>query len=211
MGRAANHHIRHQIQLPRAPSIQPGFEHPQEWSNISRQPVPVPHHLYSENFPLTSNLNLPPFSLKPFPFALSLSSPLLINFLQVLEGYSEVSPEPSLFQAEQAQLSQPVFVGAAHPCGPLLDTLQQLCIIPGLWTPGLHTVLQMGLMRAESRGREPHPSPCCHLSVGAAQDTAGLLGCKYILLAHVQFFIYQNPQVLLSGLLSVSSSPILYI
>ena len=49
---------------------------------------------------------------------------LLISSLQVLEGCSEVSPEPSLFQTEQAQFPQLFFKGEA-----LFDHLHGL-----LWT-----------------------------------------------------------------------------
>jgi len=41
-------------------------------------------------------------------------------------------------------------------------------------------------------------SPCCHPSSDAAQDAVGLLGCKSTLLAHVQLFIHQDPQLFLS-------------
>ena len=71
-----------------------------------------------KNFLLISNLNLPCLSLKPFPLVLSLfnlinsHSPLLfICSLQVLEGHNEVSPEPSLLQAKQAQFPQPFLIG----------------------------------------------------------------------------------------------------
>lgn len=50
-----------------------------------------------------------------------------------------------------------------------------------------------GLTQSEQRGTS---SPCCHPSVDAAQDTVGLLGCKCTLLAHVQLFTHQDPQVL---------------
>jgi len=67
-------------------------------------------------FFLTSTLNLLSLSLKPFPLVLSLSGHvkkllLLVNTLQVLEGCSEVSLEPSLLQAKQAQLPQLFFKG----------------------------------------------------------------------------------------------------
>ena len=73
---------------------------------------------------------------------------LLVSSFQVLEGCNKVSPEPSLLQTEQAQLSQPVFIGEAlqpsdHLCGPALDLLQQLHILLVLGAPGLDTVLQM--------------------------------------------------------------------
>jgi len=78
-----------------------------------------------KNFLLISNLNLPCLSLRPFPLVLSLST--LINscspFCFVL-----VSPEPSLFQAKQAQFPQPFLIGEVlqpsdHLSGPSLDLL----------------------------------------------------------------------------------------
>ncbi|KAK4826170.1 hypothetical protein QYF61_006032 [Mycteria americana] len=67
---------------------------------------------------------------------------------KVLEGCYKVSPEPSLLQAEQPQLSQPVFTGEVlqpsdHLCGPLLDSLQQLHVLLTLGTPELNAVVQM--------------------------------------------------------------------
>ena len=58
--------------------IQPGLECLQGWGIhiLFRQPVPVRHHPLV-NFLLTSKLNLPCLSLKPFPLVLSLST--LIN------------------------------------------------------------------------------------------------------------------------------------
>ena len=79
-------------------------------------------------------LNLPSLSLKPFPLVLSLSGCiksaafLLVSSLQVLEGHDDISSEPSLLQAEQAQVPQPFFTGEVlqpsdHLCGPPLDLL----------------------------------------------------------------------------------------
>ena len=57
-------------------AIQPGLKH--LWGrgihSLSGQPVPVPHHPLCENFPLTSKLNLPSFSFKPFLLVLLLST-----------------------------------------------------------------------------------------------------------------------------------------
>ncbi|GAB0182865.1 rotatin [Grus japonensis] len=66
---------------------------------------------------------------------------------KVLEGRNKVSLEPSLLQAEQAKLSQPVFIGEVlqpsdHQCGPTLDSLQQLHVLLVLATPELDAVLQ---------------------------------------------------------------------
>ena len=71
---------------------------------------------------------------------------LLISSLQVLKGCSEVSLEPSLLQAKQAQIPQPFFTGEVlqpsdHLCGHPLDLLQQLCILPALGAPDLDTLL----------------------------------------------------------------------
>ncbi|KAK4826033.1 hypothetical protein QYF61_003854 [Mycteria americana] len=63
------------------------------------------------------------------------SSNLLSN--KVLEGCYKVSLQPSLLQAEQRQLSQPVFTGEAlqpsdHLHGPPLDSLQQPVLVLGI-------------------------------------------------------------------------------
>ena len=59
-----------------------------------------------------------------------------------MEGHTEVSLEPSLFQAEQAHLPQPFFIGevlqlSEHLHGPPLDVLKQLCIFLVLGASGL--------------------------------------------------------------------------
>ena len=58
---------------------------------------------------------------------------LFICSLQVLEGHSEVSLEPSLLQAKQALFPQPFFIGEVlQPSDPLsgppLDPFQELCV-----------------------------------------------------------------------------------
>jgi len=81
------------------------------------QPVPVRHHLLGEKLPpnirpkppLSQIKTIPPCPItvhprkQPFPL-------LFIRSLQVLEGRNEVSPEPSLLQAKQAQFPQPFFM-----------------------------------------------------------------------------------------------------
>ena len=85
--------------------------------------------LMVKNFFLMSNLNLPSFSVQPFPLVLSLHtlvnspSPAFLQATQILAGCSKVIPEPSLLQAEQPQLPQPVLTGEVlqpsdHPRGP---------------------------------------------------------------------------------------------
>ena len=83
---------------------------------------------------------------QPLPF-------LFIHSLQVLEGHNEVSPEPSLLQAKQAQFPQPFLIGellqpSDHLSGPPLELLQELHVLPVLGALGLDSVLQV----------EPHRS-----------------------------------------------------
>jgi len=72
--------------------------------------------LMMKNFFLISHLNLPSFSLQPFPLVLSLHTLVKSpspSFLWAPPGTgscSKVTPEPSVLQAEQPQLPQPVFV-----------------------------------------------------------------------------------------------------
>uniref|UniRef100_A0A8C3KRT2 Homeobox protein aristaless-like 4 n=1 Tax=Calidris pygmaea TaxID=425635 RepID=A0A8C3KRT2_9CHAR len=71
-----------------------------------------------------------------------------VDPLQILEGCYKVSPEPSLLQAEQPQLSQPVLRrGApalrAHLHGPPLDLLQQVHVAAE--SPGPRSQLQLEL------------------------------------------------------------------
>ena len=66
-----------------------------------------------------------------------------------MEGSQKVSPKPSVLQAEQPQLYQPLLIGEVfhlcdHFCGPLLDPLQQVHVFPVLRTPELDAVLQVG-------------------------------------------------------------------
>ena len=77
-----------------------------------------------------------PLKKSPFP-----------ALLQVLEGHCKVSSEPSVLQAEEPQLSQPVFVGEVvqpsdHLCGPPLDLMQQLGVLLVLGDLELDAVLQ---------------------------------------------------------------------
>ncbi|KAK4811312.1 LOW QUALITY PROTEIN: hypothetical protein QYF61_024448 [Mycteria americana] len=128
---------------------------------------------------------------------------IVTNFflISILEGRRKVSPEPSLLQAEQLQLSQPVLVGEVfqpsdHFRGPPLDPLQQLHVFRVLRAPELDAVLQVRSHQSGVEGQNPLPRPAGHASFDAAQDTVGLLGCERTLPAHVQLFIHQYPQVL---------------
>ncbi|KAK4828525.1 hypothetical protein QYF61_026947 [Mycteria americana] len=107
-----------------------------------------------------------------------------------------------------------VFHPSDHFCGPPLDLLQQVHVFPVLRAPELDAVLQVqdlafGLVEAH----EVHTGPLLELvqvpldgilslrrvncTTQLAQDTVGFRGCEGTLLAHVQLFIHQYPQVLL--------------
>jgi len=93
--------------------------------------------LLVKNFLLTSNINLSPFSLRPFPLVLSVFSLLLINSPQVQGSCNDVSPEPSLSQSEHALLLRPYFIGETlqpsdHVCDPPLEPdPTALCLVLG--------------------------------------------------------------------------------
>ncbi|KAK4830062.1 hypothetical protein QYF61_008400 [Mycteria americana] len=82
-------------------------------------------------------------------------------------------------------------------CGPPLDPLQQLHVLLVLRAPELGAVLQVGSHQGRVEGQNHLLQPAGHASFDAAQVTVGFLGCKCTLLAHVQLFIHQYPQVLL--------------
>ena len=75
-------------------------------------------------------------------------SSLSVASLQILKGCYQMSLKPSLLQAEQPQLSQPVLIGEVfqtldHFCGSPLDVLQQVHVSPLLRTLHLDAVLQV--------------------------------------------------------------------
>jgi len=113
-----------------------------------------------------------------------------------------VSLEPSLLQTGQPQLSQLFFIGEVfqpsdHFCGASLDFLQHVHVLLVLWAPELNTLIQVGSHRSRLVGQNHLPHPAGQASFDTAQDAIGFLGYECMLLAHVQFFIHQCPQVLL--------------
>jgi len=112
------------------------------------------------------------------------------------------SPQ-SLLQAEQPQLSQPFLIGEVfqpsdHLCSPPLDPFQEVRVCPVLRAPELDTGLQMGSPQSRTEGQSHLPRPAGHTAFDAAREAVGLLGCERALVAHVQLFTHQCPQVLLS-------------
>jgi len=73
--------------------------------------------LVVKNFFLIAHLNLPSFSLEPFPLVLSLQtlvkspSPSFLSAPSGTGSCSKVSSQPSLLQAEQPQLPHPALSG----------------------------------------------------------------------------------------------------
>ncbi|KAK4815950.1 hypothetical protein QYF61_010444 [Mycteria americana] len=121
--------------------------------------------LIVKNFFLKSSLNLPSLSLKPLLLVLSQQA-----LLKILEGCYKVSPQPSLLQAEQPKLSQPILVGEVlqpsdHFCGPPLDPLQQLHVLLVLRAPELDAVL-------EGCSRSHHPVLKSRIAATQVQDPA---------------------------------------
>ena len=55
----------------------------------------------------------------------------------------------------------------------------------------------MGSHQSRVERQNPLPRHAGHTCFDAVQDMVGLLGCRCTLVAHVQFFIHQYPQVLL--------------
>ena len=61
----------------------------------------------------------------------------------------------------------------------------------------MDAVLHVRPHKDRAEGDNPLPPPAGHSSVHAVQDSVHLLSCKCTLLAHVELFVHQNPQVLL--------------
>lgn len=57
----------------------------------------------------------------------------------------------------------------------------------------------MGASWAEQRGTNPLPLLAATPLLVQPQVTIGLLGCKSSVLAHIQLFVHQDPEILLFG------------
>ena len=139
--------------------------------------------LIVKNFFLISNLNLPSFSLRPFPLVLSqqtllksLSPSFLYPPLKTERPLSGLPGWSLLFSRlhSLSSLSRPwkvVFHPWDHFCGPLLVTPQQVYVSPVLRTPHLDAVLTV------QRGRSP-PSPCWPRCFGCCPGYGRLSGLR---------------------------------
>jgi len=115
----------------------------------------------------------------------------------MLKGHYQVSLKPSLSQAEQPQLSQPVFIGeifhSLDPfCCPPMDVFQQVYVSPVLRTPYLDKVLPLRSHRQRAKGQDHLTRPADHTSF----DVSGFMSWEDTLLPHVQLAILQYHQVL---------------
>ncbi|XP_048803588.1 uncharacterized protein LOC125694433 [Lagopus muta] len=208
-GRATKH--PHSDQVAQDP-VQPGLEHVQGRGihNLPGQPVPGPNHSPSKELPpniqpKSSLLQLG--SISPSPAVVSPFeefTPLLaVGSLQVLIGCNEVTPQPSLLQAEQAQLPQPVLIGEVlqppdHLSRPPLDPFQNLYVFLVLRAPQLDTVLQVGPHKSRVERDNHLPVPAGHPSPDGAQDPICLSSCQSALLAPVKSLVHQDPSSLSS-------------
>ncbi|KAK4827433.1 hypothetical protein QYF61_017990, partial [Mycteria americana] len=122
--------------------------------------------------------------------------PVAQDHVQVFTNIDKIPPEPSLLQAEQLQLSQPFLIAEIlqflhHLSGTLLDTLQDVPVSLVLGSPELDPELQMWPQKGRITSQ-----PAVNGLSNAAQDTFSLFCHKGMLLAHVQFRVHQDQQVL---------------
>lgn len=169
----------------------------------------MPHHPDSKGY-FPSITSKPPLSLKSLPLVLSLQA--LVNSpspsCRLPSGTGRllrywITPKPSLFQAEQPQISQPFLIGEVlHPSyqlGGLLALHPQLHVLPVLGTPDLDAALQVG---SHLSGAESLPSQdAAHSALDAAQD---MVGC-WAVSTHVQPLLHHHPKSL-SALLAICPS-----
>ncbi|KAK4822069.1 hypothetical protein QYF61_009330 [Mycteria americana] len=157
-------------------------------------------------FFLKYSLNLPSLSLRPLLLFLSQQA-----LLKLLAGCYKVSPQPSLLQAEQPQLSAcPRRRGApalASFSWPPLDPLQQLHVLLVLRAPELDAALQGGLTRAEQRGRTPSLALLATLRVMQPRTRLAFWAASTHCRLMSSFSSTGTPKSFSAGLLSIPSSP----
>ena len=138
----------------------------------------------------------------------------LTSPLQVLEGSIKVSPEPSLLQAEQPQLSQPFLVAEVlqpsdHFCG-LLWTRSNRSMSFLCW--GLQSWTQdSGITRAEQRGRITSLDLLATLLLMELRIQLAAWAASTHCWVMLSFSSTNIPKSFSSGLLSILSPPSLYL
>ena len=146
------------LQQPAEDLVQVGLEYLQRrrLHNLPGQPAPVLRHPQREEVlpHVQTELPVPQFvPIAPSPVTghhwKELGPMLLTPTLQIFVGIYKVPSQPSLLQAEQAQLPQPLFIGETlhsphHPRSPPLDSLQQLLIFLEVRSPELDDASSVG-------------------------------------------------------------------
>ena len=79
----------------------------------------------------------------------------------------------------------------------LLDSFQQVHALVILGDLELNAIFQMGSHKSRVEGNNHLPQLAGHASYNTAQDMVDFLGCKHTLMTQVEFFIIQQPQVLI--------------
>lgn len=118
-----------------------------------------------------------------------------------MEGHNEAFLEPSFLQAEQLQLSQPVFIGEVlysldnlHGLsGPSVTGSYLSCAV----APKVDTALQGKSHEGRVERQNALPWPAGHAVLDTSQDTTGFLGCQWILLDPVELLVHNHPQIFL--------------
>jgi len=82
-------------------------------------------------------------------------------------------------------------------CGPPLDPLQRLHVLPVLRAPELDAGLKVGSYKSRVEWQNHLHRPSGHAGCDAAQDTVGLPGCEHTLPGRVGLLLNQHPKVLL--------------
>ena len=137
--------------------MSPGTRHPPPlWATCSGDSSPI----LSKTFLLISYLNIPSFSFKPFPLVLpqkTLLKTAIISFVTspyILKGHSQVSPVPSLLQAEKLQLS-------ASPCRRGIQSLGSFLWASTSSPVGPHlSYTEDSTSGCSTPGEVSPPSPC---------------------------------------------------
>ena len=109
-------------------------------------------------------------------------------------NFSSLNKPSSLYLSSQEVCSSPLVILVALLWTHSNSSLFFLCWWPHAWMQ----LCTWGLSpegRAEEDSQLSLPIGCP--SFDAAQDVAGVLGCKWTLLVHVQLTVHQDPQVLL--------------
>ncbi|KAJ7404997.1 hypothetical protein WISP_142413 [Willisornis vidua] len=125
---------------------------------------------------------------------------LATTSFQVVVKNDKDFPGPPFLQAEQPQVSQPLFVELVfqtlhQPRCPSLDLLQHLNNLPKFRGPELDTATEVWPHQFQVQRKNHFPGPAGHTIPDTDQDATGHLGHLGTLQAHGQSGVNPNPQV----------------